>query len=130
MPPFETSTLGTTRIPTALSLNLSSTESEYNAGAAGEEYDLLFVAYLVWDHFRISLTSRFGLCIVDMDKEVEGDVQEDDIKRPPQYVTVLDNAAEYGLVDISTLGDSLLITRRFSHVIWPFRQLVLGEDVP
>ncbi|KAF9957791.1 hypothetical protein BGZ72_001366 [Mortierella alpina] len=127
---FETSTLGTTHIPTALSLNLSSTESESSAGAAGEEYDLLFVAYLVWDHFRISLTSRFGLCIVDMDKEVEGDVQEDDIKRPPQYVTVLDNAAEDGLVDISTLGDSLLITRRFSHVIWPFRQLVLGEDVP
>ncbi|KAF9572141.1 hypothetical protein EC968_010227 [Mortierella alpina] len=124
---FETSTLGTTRTPTALSINLSSTESESNAGLAGEEYDLLFVAYLVWDHFRISLTSRFGLCIVDMDKEVEGDVFEDDNnKRPPQYVTVLDNAAEDGLVDIATLGDSLLITRRFSHVIWPFRQLVKG----
>ncbi|KAG9321381.1 hypothetical protein KVV02_002113 [Mortierella alpina] len=123
---FEMSTLGTTRTPTGLSLNLSSTESESNAVPASEEYDVLFVAYLVWEHYRISLTSKFGLCIVDMDKEVEGDVVEDGIKRPPQYVTVLDNAAEDGLVDIATLGDSLLITRRFSHVIWPFRQLVQG----
>ncbi|KAF9945251.1 hypothetical protein BGZ70_003945 [Mortierella alpina] len=124
---FETSTLGTTRTPTALSLTLFSTDCESNARPTSEEYDLLFVAYLVWDHFRISLTSRFGLCIVDMDKEVEGDVLDDGIKRPPQYVTVLDNAAEDGLVDIATLGDSLLITRRFSHVIWPFRQLLQGE---
>ncbi|KAF9289068.1 hypothetical protein BGZ68_010114 [Mortierella alpina] len=94
---FETSTLGTTRKPIALALTLCSTESESNAGATSEEYDLLFVAYLVWDHFRISLTSRFGLCIVDMDKEVEGDVLEDSNQRPPQYVTVLDNAAEDGL---------------------------------
>ncbi|CAO3573039.1 unnamed protein product [Mortierella alpina] len=124
---FESSTLGTTRTPTALSLNLSFTECEFNARPTSEEYDLLFVAYLIWDHFRISLTSRFGLCIVDMDKEVEGDVVDDGIKRPPQYVTVLDNAPEDGLVDIATLGDSLLITRRFSHVIWPFRQLLQGE---
>ncbi len=90
----------------------------------------MFVAFLVWDHFRISLTLKFGLCIVDMDKEIEGDVLEDGIESPSQYVTVLDNADEDGLVDIATLGDSLLITRRFSHVIWPFRQLVQEGDVP
>ncbi|KAG0202164.1 hypothetical protein BGX28_005245 [Mortierella sp. GBA30] len=127
---FEISTLGTTQIPSPLSLDLSLRES---SSGTGEEYHLLFVAYLIWDHYRIALTSRFGLCVVDMDQEQAGDVLDEDMnpdssKRPSQWVTVLENSEDDPLVDIATLGDCLLLTRKYSHMIWPFREVIQGTQ--
>ncbi|KAF8951555.1 hypothetical protein CPC16_004435 [Podila verticillata] len=89
---------------------------------------LLFIAYLVWEHYRISLTSQYGLCLVDMDQETTGDYLGDELQKKmtltqnKQLVTFLDDAASDPLVDIATVGNALFITRKFSHMVWPLRR--------
>ncbi|KAG0278770.1 hypothetical protein BGZ95_003214 [Linnemannia exigua] len=78
-------------------------------------HPLLFVAFLIWDHYRIVLTSRFGLCLFDMNKEMPEDVMTPDDAHPPMWVTELANSAQNPLLDIATAGDYLILTRRYSH---------------
>ncbi|KAG0036931.1 hypothetical protein BGZ82_003452 [Podila clonocystis] len=89
---------------------------------------LLFIAYLVWEHYRIALTSQYGLCLVDMDQETVGDYKGEDLARDmtltlnKQLVTFLEDSAGDPLVDIATVGNALFITRKFSHMVWPLRR--------
>ncbi|KAF9189475.1 hypothetical protein BGZ49_003800, partial [Haplosporangium sp. Z 27] len=59
-----------------------------------------------------------GLTIYDMEEEGATKKTENTIDR--QWVTFLKNTAENPLVDIATVGDNLVITRRFGQTIWPF----------
>ncbi|KAF9584333.1 hypothetical protein BGW38_006843, partial [Lunasporangiospora selenospora] len=68
---------------------------------------LYFVAYLLWDHYRISLTSEYGLCCVDI--ELEGNEKHEEPRA--QWVTYLEDADRDPLVDIATIADRLYITR-------------------
>ncbi|KAG0258278.1 hypothetical protein BG011_003392 [Mortierella polycephala] len=120
---FEARTLGTTRSPSELLHEMSR--------PSDEDHALLFVAYLVWDHYRIALTSEFGLCIFDMNKEMDDDIldggdekQGKHKSRNPHWVTMIDSSEQDPLIDIATLGDCLLLTRKYSHIVWPFRKLI------
>lgn len=92
------------------------------------EKHLLFIAYLVWEHYRIALTSQYGLCLIDMDQETVGDYTGEELERKmsltqnKQLVTFLDDSASDPLVDIATVGNALFITRKFSHMVWPLRR--------
>ncbi|KAF9582602.1 hypothetical protein BGW38_010989 [Lunasporangiospora selenospora] len=110
---------------------------------------ILFIAFVIWNRFRIGLTSRMGLSIMDMDtagQEIfqaprmlrigghEGGSQETIAIDPQllgmtnerrvrsvdhQWVTFLDGSEDDGpLVDMATIGDSLVVTRRYSHLVW------------
>ncbi|KAF9343241.1 hypothetical protein BGX26_006047, partial [Mortierella sp. AD094] len=69
---------------------------------------LMFIAYLVWDHYRIALTAKYGICIFDMDQEASCDILNDDVKRAPQWVTRIDGAKD-PLNDITKIGNRLLL---------------------
>lgn len=91
-----------------------------------ETHPLLFIAFLIWDHYRVTLTSKFGLCLFDMNKEMPEDILATDpsfSSRLPHWVTDLHNASKNPLLDIATAGDYLILTRRYSHVLWPFRKI-------
>ncbi|KAF9354418.1 hypothetical protein BGX34_011025 [Mortierella sp. NVP85] len=107
-------------------------------GGNGENH-LLFIAYLIWDHYRIALTSQYGLCLFDMNQELPGDILgtepppgHDSLEtqtwpRHPQWVTMIDDANDDPLIDIATVGDCLFLTRKYTHMIWPFRR-ILGKQ--
>ncbi|KAG0340521.1 hypothetical protein BG004_006368 [Podila humilis] len=100
----------------------NTTEASIREDADTEEKALLFIAYLIWDHYRIALTSDYGLCLIDMDKEFTGDIAS------PHYewVTFLEDSKDEPnpMVDIAIIDDSLFITRKYSHDIWPFRSVL------
>ncbi|KAF9347347.1 hypothetical protein BGX26_001159 [Mortierella sp. AD094] len=85
---------------------------------------LQFIAYVIWNHFRIVLTSRLGLSIYDMEelgKKKDKTSRSRNINlKDRQWVTFLEDTEENPLVDIATVGDNLVITRRFGQMIWPF----------
>ncbi|KAF9287907.1 hypothetical protein BGZ68_001112 [Mortierella alpina] len=101
---------------------------------ANQEEDLKplsFIAYLIWGHYRISLTSRLGILIMDLEDRVksrsewevpaaaaaeDGTAAEDVSKKDWQWVTYLDKKEDDPLVDIATFGDNLVITRRHGHL--------------
>ncbi|KAI1309726.1 hypothetical protein EDD11_003978 [Mortierella claussenii] len=84
---------------------------------------VLFIAFLIWEHYRITLTTDCGICLFDMDQEANNDVQ-DLRQQTPQWVTHIKGAAEDPLIDIATIGDYLILTRKYSHMIWPFRRVL------
>ncbi|ORZ28210.1 hypothetical protein BCR41DRAFT_391678 [Lobosporangium transversale] len=92
---------------------------QLEANKAEEGKPIIFIAYVVWNHFRIALTSQMGLTIFDME---ELGTKEPDETRPVdrQWVTYLDDTKNNPLVDIATVGDNLVITRRHSHMVWSF----------
>ncbi|CAO3574534.1 unnamed protein product [Mortierella alpina] len=95
---------------------------------------LSFIAYLIWGHYRISLTSRLGILIMDLEDRarsrsewdaapvaaVEDEAAAEDVsKNDWQWVTFLEKKDDDPLVDIATFGDNLVITRRHGHMVWP-----------
>ncbi|KAF9188229.1 hypothetical protein BGZ50_001468 [Haplosporangium sp. Z 11] len=82
---------------------------------------LSFIAYLIWNHYRIGLSTTSGISMTDLE---EGEVnatqgQGSETVKDWQWVTFLDNKEEDPLVDIATFGDNLVITRRHGHLVWP-----------
>ncbi|KAF8948206.1 hypothetical protein BGZ47_006006 [Haplosporangium gracile] len=126
---YEACTMGWTHVTpptttTELAADANDTPMEEQQS---EAHPLLFIAFLIWDHYRIALTSKFGLCLFDMNKEMPQDILASDPgfeSRLPHWVTSLDNASQNPLLDIATAGDYLILTRRYSHVLWPFRKIV------
>ncbi|GJJ70727.1 hypothetical protein EMPS_03077 [Entomortierella parvispora] len=49
---------------------------------------------------------------------------------PTVWVTVLENSEEDPITDISTVDACLLVTRKYSHLMWPFRDLVSKLPTP
>ncbi|KAF9550719.1 hypothetical protein EC957_012036 [Mortierella hygrophila] len=129
---YEACTMGRTYVsPTATTTAITNNNNKSVADAddtpvqQSEAHPLLFIAFLIWDHYRIALTSKFGLCLFDMNKEMPEDILPTDHgfhSRLPHWVTDLDNASQNPLLDIATSGDYLILTRRYSHVLWPFRK--------
>ncbi|KAF8933600.1 hypothetical protein BGZ58_006240 [Dissophora ornata] len=120
---FEQTTMGklfpSPSLPTAAT---NGSRGELGTGTDAEQ-NLLFVAYLIWDHYRVALTSQYGLCMFDMDQEPAGDIMnENQEPRQPQWVTLIENSADDPLIDIATVGDCLFLTRKYSHMMWPFRK--------
>ncbi|KAF9429250.1 hypothetical protein BGZ76_001596 [Entomortierella beljakovae] len=87
---------------------------------------LTFIAYLIWDHYRIAITSQYGITIFDMDKEKSEDILSlssncsSQDKRQPQRVTMIKGGDVDPLIDIATVGSYLFITRKYSHMVWEF----------
>ncbi|OAQ36724.1 hypothetical protein K457DRAFT_131905 [Linnemannia elongata AG-77] len=129
---YETCTMGRTHVSpttttTTITNNKSVTDTDDTPMQQSEVHPLLFIAFLIWDHYRIALTSKFGLCVFDMNKEMPEDILSTDPgfqSRLPHWVTGLDNASQNPLLDIATAGDYLILTRRYSHVLWPFRKVL------
>ncbi|KAG0241364.1 hypothetical protein BGX31_001204 [Mortierella sp. GBA43] len=119
----------------------SSNSQQDPAPEESRDKHLMFIAYLIWDHYRIALTSQYGLCLFDMDQELPGDILEtepppgdgppevvtEQVPRSPQWVTMIEDSNDDPLIDIATVGDCLFLTRKYSHMIWPFRG-VLGKQ--
>lgn len=74
------------------------------------------IAYVVWNHYRIGLTTKLGLTIYDMERAGK---DEPGHAIDQQWVTYLDNAVDDPLVDIAIVGDNLVITRRHGHMVVP-----------
>ncbi|KAG9072851.1 hypothetical protein KI688_000631 [Linnemannia hyalina] len=121
---YEACTMGRTYVsPTATTTiitnnnNKSVADTDSTPVQQSEAHPLLFIAFLIWDHYRIALTSQFGLCLFDMNKEMPEDILSTDPgfhSRLPHWVTDLDNASQNPLLDIATSGDYLILTRRLS----------------
>ncbi|KAG0043119.1 hypothetical protein BGZ83_011815, partial [Gryganskiella cystojenkinii] len=109
-----------------------------------------FNAYVVWNRYRICLTSTRGLVMVDLEEiGSQGNVKcksttaatttgtvvtnlsvsesplrsgatDPAVELDKEWVTYLENNAENPLVDIATVNNSLVITRKFGHLVWPF----------
>lgn len=75
---------------------------------------LLFIAFVIWNRYMIGLTSRLGVTMLAME---EGQ-NTSGVDR--QWVSFLEDSANDPLVDVATVGDSLVITRRHSHLVWFF----------
>ncbi|KAI1315293.1 hypothetical protein EDD11_001025 [Mortierella claussenii] len=73
---------------------------------------VLFIAYVIWNHFRIGLTSKMGISILDMEAGAE--------EKDRQWVVFLEDTEDNPLMDIATVADNLVITRRHSHLVWSF----------
>ncbi|KAK3820292.1 MAG: hypothetical protein J3Q66DRAFT_336756 [Benniella sp.] len=81
------------------------------------------IAYVVWNHYRIGLTTRLGLTIHDIERTGKDDSSGID----QQWITFMDNdpseeeedIQDNPLVDIAIVGDNLLITRRHGHMVVP-----------
>ncbi|KAG0365794.1 hypothetical protein BGZ54_006195 [Gamsiella multidivaricata] len=137
MPPQPTEIGWSSRYFQELTLGRTSPPSASQETRRHADKPLSFIAYLTWNHYRITLTSQHGLCIFDMDREVQDEtmsggseisdtgttmeLEERQQKQIPQWVTMIDDAEDDPLVDIATMGDCLMLTRKYSHMIFPFR---------
>ncbi|KAF9390831.1 hypothetical protein CPB97_008348 [Podila verticillata] len=84
----------------------------YRNGQVAEP--LLFIAFVIWNRYMIGLTSRLGVTMLAME---EGQ-SRDGVDR--QWVSCLEDSENNPLVDVATVGDCLVITRRHSHLVWFF----------
>ncbi|KAF8978313.1 hypothetical protein BGZ46_006611 [Entomortierella lignicola] len=109
---FPSENLKNQQQPQMQQLQLQQQGGDGNNGAP-----LMFIAYLIWDHYRIALTSDYGICIFDMDQELSGDILSES---KPQWVTMIEGVDEDPLIDIATVGSCLFLTRKYSHMIWKF----------
>ncbi|KAF9216693.1 hypothetical protein BGZ59_008519 [Podila verticillata] len=75
---------------------------------------LLFIAFVIWNRYMIGLTSRLGVTMMAME---EGQ-SSDGVDR--QWLSCLEDSENNPLVDVATVGDCLVITRRHSHLVWFF----------
>ncbi|KAG0362968.1 hypothetical protein BC939DRAFT_68624 [Gamsiella multidivaricata] len=87
------------------------------AHATEDERPLFFIAYVIWNHFRIGLTTRLGLTIFDMEDTGERPAE---MVKDRQWVAFLEDTETNPLVDIATVGDNLVITRKHGHMLWSF----------
>ncbi|KAF9905220.1 hypothetical protein EC991_001923 [Linnemannia zychae] len=71
-----------------------------------------FIAYVVWNHYRIGLSSRMGICMMDLG-EPESESQ---IGR--QWITFLEERED--LIDIAIFGHNLVVTLKTGHLVWSF----------
>ena len=77
---------------------------------------LTFIAYLFWDHYRITLTSNYGICIFDLDRETRSDFEASQNQKT-ECITMIEGAEEDPLIDITTISNCLYLTRKYSHMV-------------
>ncbi|KAK3831510.1 MAG: hypothetical protein J3R72DRAFT_455034 [Linnemannia gamsii] len=75
-----------------------------------------FIAYVVWNHYRIGLSSRMGICMMDLEEP------ESDHLADQQWITFLKERED--LIDIAIFGHNLVVTLKTGHLVWSF----YGQD--
>ncbi|KAG0285564.1 hypothetical protein BGZ96_010197 [Linnemannia gamsii] len=70
-----------------------------------------FIAYVVWNHYRIGLSSRMGICMMDLEEPESGGVDQ-------QWITFLEDRED--LIDIAIFGHNLVVTLKTGHLVWSF----------
>ncbi|KAF9100799.1 hypothetical protein BGX29_006247 [Mortierella sp. GBA35] len=71
-----------------------------------------FIAYVVWNHYRIGLSSHMGICMMDLEEpESEGAGDR-------QWITFLKDRED--LIDIAIFGHNLVVTLKHGHLVWSF----------
>jgi hypothetical protein len=70
-----------------------------------------FIAYVVWNHYRIGLSSRMGICMMDLEEPESGGIDQ-------QWITFLKNRED--LIDIAIFGHNLVVTLKTGHLVWSF----------
>ncbi|KAF9153545.1 hypothetical protein BG015_003181 [Linnemannia schmuckeri] len=75
-----------------------------------------FIAYVVWNHYRIGLSSRMGICMMDLEEPESGLVAD------RQWITFLKDRED--LIDIAIFGHNLVVTLKTGHLVWSF----YGQD--
>ncbi|KAF9278369.1 hypothetical protein BGZ88_000597 [Linnemannia elongata] len=63
--------------PTTIN-NKSVTDTDDTLLQLSEVHPLVLIAFLIWDHYRIALTSKFGLCVFETNKEMPKDILSTD----------------------------------------------------
>ncbi|KAG0072530.1 hypothetical protein BGZ89_005398 [Linnemannia elongata] len=76
-----------------------------------------FIAYVIWNHYRIGLSSRMGICMVDLEEPESSGVVADQ-----QWITFLKDRED--LIDIAIFGHNLVVTLKTGHLVWSF----YGQD--
>ncbi|KAK3814862.1 MAG: hypothetical protein JOS17DRAFT_821019 [Linnemannia elongata] len=71
-----------------------------------------FIAYLVWNHYRIGVSSQMGICMIDLEEPESGLVAD------RQWITFLRERED--LIDIGTFGNNLIVTLKTGHLVWSF----------
>ncbi|GJJ68102.1 hypothetical protein EMPS_00448 [Entomortierella parvispora] len=112
---FEERTLGI-RIPTGIE-KWGPPETQQWIESVRASEPVHFNAYVVWNRYRISLTTDQGLVIVDLE-ETSSDRPQDSPDR--EWVQYLKDGTDNPLVDIATVNNNLVITQKFGHLVWPF----------
>ncbi|KAF9932142.1 hypothetical protein FBU30_008829 [Linnemannia zychae] len=75
-----------------------------------KDQSIQFIAYVVWNHYRIALSTRMGICMMDIEEP------KSDIGR--QWITFLPERQD--LIDIAIFGHNLIVTLKTGHQVWSF----------
>ncbi|KAG0059738.1 hypothetical protein BGZ90_004345 [Linnemannia elongata] len=76
-----------------------------------------FLAYVIWNHYRIGLSSRMGISMVDLEEPESSGLIAD-----RQWITFWKERED--LIDIAVFGHNLIITLKTGHLVWSF----YGQD--
>ncbi|KAF9126046.1 hypothetical protein BGW39_006964 [Mortierella sp. 14UC] len=75
-----------------------------------------FIAYVVWNHYRIGLSSRMGICMMDLEEPESK--PESGRSADKQWITFLKERED--LIDIAIFGHNLVVTLKTGHLVWSF----------
>ncbi|KAF9125777.1 hypothetical protein BGX30_000313 [Mortierella sp. GBA39] len=75
-----------------------------------------FIAYVIWNHYRIGLSTQKGICMVDLEEP------ESDLVADRQWITFLKDRED--LINIAIFGHNLIVTLKSGHLVWSF----YGQD--
>ncbi|KAH7049576.1 hypothetical protein BKA57DRAFT_528816 [Linnemannia elongata] len=89
---------------------------QHETHSAENNKPIQFLAYVIWNHYRISLSSRLGTSMVDLEEPQPSGL----VSR--QWITFLKDRED--LIDIATFGHNLIITLTTGHLVWSF----YGQD--
>ncbi|OAQ22723.1 hypothetical protein K457DRAFT_25755 [Linnemannia elongata AG-77] len=85
--------------------------------SAENDKPIQFLAYVIWNHYRISLSSRLGISMVDMEEPQSSGLVVD-----RHWITFLKDCEDP--IAIATFGHNLIITLKTGHLVWSF----YGQD--
>ncbi|KAK3839006.1 MAG: hypothetical protein J3R72DRAFT_492678 [Linnemannia gamsii] len=78
-----------------------------------------FLAYILWSRFRISMSSRMGTCMMDLEEPESKSADK-------RWITFLKEKED--LIDIAIFGHDLVITLKTGHLVWslPLQSIYLS----
>ena|SRR5690349_17888868 len=85
--------------------------------SAENNKSIQFIAYVIWNHYRISLSSRMGISMVDLEEPESSGLIAD-----RQWITFLKERED--LINIAIFGHNLVVTLKTGHLVWSF----YGQD--
>ncbi|KAG0277042.1 hypothetical protein BGZ95_006637 [Linnemannia exigua] len=70
-----------------------------------------FIAYVVWNHYRIGMSSQMGICMMDLEEPESKSADK-------QWITFLKERED--LIDTAIFGHNLVVTLKTEHLVWSF----------